>query len=449
MAEKRALRRIAGRDAVWLQDSPENLMVINAVFTLDPIHLEALQKIFGERLYRPLGGTEGGNSLARFSQRVVYRRGRPYWQDDEGYDVARHVFLAPPVAEDPDVPFGREELQAYIKSLASTPLPADRPLWQIQLIPRFTSDRSALYVRIHHVMADGISLLPVVFSVMDRGEDDEEDLEREARAMNKPKNTWWILLKTVLWGPFLLIQKLLWWPDRNPLHGPKLSGTKRVAWTRPIDVDHVKEVKDAFGATVNDVLMSCVTGAFERYVRERSGERLRRFRVSMPINVRSVDEKPKMENKFAAVLFGLPVGHEDPEERLRAMNERLARLKSSVEPIFTYGIVRLMLALLPLWMSRLLIDFLANKCTCVISNVPGPRRKISLAGRSLRTMLFWVPQRADVGIGISMMSFSGRLYLGAIADTALVEDPAEIVRAFEKEFEALRGSVDSGRMAAS
>lgn len=439
MAEKGPLRRIAGRDAVWLQDSPENLMVINAVFTLDPIDLETVREIFTERL-----------SFPRFSRRVVYRRGRPYWQDDEGYDVKRHIFLAPPVAQDPDAPFGREKLQDYIASLAPTPLPEDRPLWQVQVIPRFSDDRSALYVRIHHVMADGISLLPVVFSLMDRGEDDDAgDLEREARAMNKPKSTWWMLLKTVLLGPFLLIQKLLWWPDRNSLHGPKLSGKKRVAWTRPIDVADVKEVKDAYGATVNDVLMSCVTGAFERLLRDRSGERLRQLRVSMPINIRSVDEQPVMENKFAAVLFGLPVGHEDPRERLRAMSERLVQLKGSVEPIFTYATVRLMLALLPLWMSRLLIDFLANKCTCVISNVPGPRRKVLLAGRRLRAMLFWVPQRSDVGIGISMMSFSGRLYLGAIADTALLEDPAEIVRAFEEEFEGLRGSVDSGRIAAS
>jgi hypothetical protein len=163
----------------------------------------------------------------------------------------------------------------------------------------------------------------------------------------------------------------------------------------------------------------------------------------MPINVRSLDEQPKMENKFAAVLFGLPVGYEGSRERLRAMHERLARLKKSIEPIFTYGVVRLMLAVLPLRMSRLLIDFLANKCTCVISNVPGPRRDVLLAGRHLRAMLFWVPQRADVGVGISMMSFSGRLYLGVIADTALVEDPAALVGAFEQELEDLRGSLSS------
>ncbi len=439
MSEKRPLRRVAGRDAVWLQDSPENLMVINTVFTLDRMDVETLRKIFTKRIHFP-----------RFTQRVVYRRGRPYWQGDDDFDIARHIFLSPPLAEDPEALTGREKLQAYITSLASTPLPEDRPLWQIQLIPRFTDEKSLLYTRIHHVMADGISLLPVVFSLMDCGEDDDEaELEREARAMNKPKSSWWMLLKTVLLGPFLLLQKLLWWPDRNPLHGPKLSGTKRVAWTQPIDVEHVKEVKNAYGATVNDVLMSCVTGAFERHVRERSGERLGQLRVSMPINIRSVDERPHMENKFAAVLFGLPVGYEDPRERLRAMNERLARLKRSVEPIFTYGTVRLMLAVLPLWTSRLLIDFLANKCTCVISNLPGPRRKVSLAGRRLRAMLFWVPQRADVGIGISMMSFAGRFYLGVIADTALVEDPAQIVEAFEQELELLRDSMVSSKISTS
>jgi len=88
--------------------------------------------------------------------------------------------------------------------------------------------------------------------------------------------------------------------------------------------------------------------------------------------------------------------------------------------------------------SRGLIDFLANKCTAVVTNVIGPSRDIALEGRRVRSILFWVPQRAKIGVGISILSFAGKVQLGVITDDALVPDPADLIRAFEEEFEALR-----------
>ena len=97
-----------------------------------------------------------------------------------------------------------------------------------------------------------------------------------------------------------------------------------------------------------------------------------------------------------------------------------------------------MLTVLPQAVSRGLIDFLANKCTAVVTNVPGPQRDITLAGRRVRSLMFWVPQRADIGVGISILSFAGKVQIGVIADAGLVPDPQDLVRAFEEEFEALR-----------
>jgi hypothetical protein len=112
-----------------------------------------------------------------------------------------------------------------------------------------------------------------------------------------------------------------------------------------------------------------------------------------------------------------------------------------VVPIVVYGIQRALLSVLPQGASRGLIDFLANKCTAVVTNVPGPQREVTLAGRRVRSMMFWVPQRADIGLGISILSFAGKVQVGILADTALMPDAAELARAFEKEFEALRAVV--------
>jgi hypothetical protein len=88
--------------------------------------------------------------------------------------------------------------------------------------------------------------------------------------------------------------------------------------------------------------------------------------------------------------------------------------------------------------SRGLIDFLANKCTAVVTNIVGPCQDIALEGRRVRSILFWVPQRARIGVGISILSFAGKVQLGVITDDALVPNPAALIQAFEEEFEALK-----------
>jgi hypothetical protein len=158
----------------------------------------------------------------------------------------------------------------------------------------------------------------------------------------------------------------------------------------------------------------------------------------MPVNVRSPSEPLLLENRFAAVPLELPAGIEDVPARVRAVKARMDEMKRSVAPIVVYSLQRALLSVLPDAVSRGLIDFLANKCTAVVTNVPGPQHRITLAGREVRSLMFWVPQRADIGVGISILSFAGRVQVGVIADALLVPDPRDLARAFEEEFERLR-----------
>ncbi len=424
--------RVAGRDRVWLQDSPLNLMVINSVFTLDRMDRETLRDLWFDRVI-----AASGERHARFVRRIVFEGRHAYWQDDPDFDIDRHVILAPPIVGDRQALATREKLQEYVGSQASEPLPGDRPLWQIQVVPDYRDGMTAVVFRIHHVIADGISLVPVLFSLIDPETGEEPSIQQVAK-----KASPWAPVAAALAGPFMLAQKFIWRADRSVVHGAPLSGRKRVAWTDPIEVDLIKKVKNAFGATVNDVLMACLSGAFERYVESHPGSGMETFRVSMPVNIRPLGEEPRLENKFAAVMLDLPVGLKDIRERVLATKKRLDSLKRSPEPLFTYGTVRLMLATLPAGVSRGLINHLANKCTCVASNVPGPRTPVYVDGRRLRAIMFWVPQRADIGIGVSMMSFAGHLTVGVICDTEVVTDPRGLIAAFEREFRNLRNAVD-------
>jgi WS/DGAT/MGAT family acyltransferase len=425
-------QRVASNDAMWLQDTATNLMVINAIFTTDRLDLGTFRETFRQRVME----VDGGDRFARFRQRIAWEHGLAHWEEDPEFDLTRHIFRAP----DPDLST-TPKLQAYVGAEASRPLPDDRPRWQFQVVEDFEEGATAFVVRIHHSIADGVALLTVIFSLME-----EMTAEHEAAppkggirpAAGAPGSGLLKALAIPLAAPGILLKRLLWVPDRHALHGPKISGRKQVAWTAPLDLAVVKAAKDRLGATVNDVLMAAVSGALSRYLERHAGQTLRRLLISMPVNVRPADEPLTLENRFAAVPLELPAGIVQIEERVRAVKARMDDLKQSVVPIVVYGLQRTLLTILPQSVSRGLIDFLANKCTAVVTNVPGPQRDIAVAGRRVRSMMFWVPQRADIGLGISILSFAGKVQVGVLADITLVPDANDVVRAFEEEFAALR-----------
>lgn len=427
--------RMKPQDGMWLQDTPQNLMVINSVFTLDTIDVETLRRLWQERVI----GAGGGRRFPRFTRKVV-KDGRLWWEEDSGFDLAAHVFETPG-AEHID---SREKLQELVGELASKPLPRERPLWQLQLIPRLSDGLSAIVFRVHHCMGDGIAMVPVLFSLMDRDDpaiDAFVEPQVKVGAGNSGRSKVAVGLAAAAVAPFKLLGLAAAPRDDSPLHGPECSGTKRVAWTDPIDLAMIKDVKNTLGATVNDVLMACVAGAFQRYARANGGEPLSRLRVSMPVNVRWPDEPPAMDNRFATVLLKLPAHLSDVRERVKATKKRMDRLKRSPEPVVMFGAQNILLYTLPSKLGRKLVNFYGNKTTSVLTNVPGPQVPLFVGGSRVRGLVFWVPQRDRIGIGISIISFSGAVRVGVIGDTALLEDPGALVAAFEEEFGELRGAV--------
>ena len=424
---------VSANDAIWLQDSDTNLMVINAVIITDQLDVATLRKTFQERIFE---GSEA-ERFARLRCRITSRGPLNYWEADPDFSLARHIL---PVR-------GKKlrslkEVQNYVGKRASRKLPEDRPRWEIQVIEQFEGDASALLVRIHHSIGDGMALVSLMFALMDESWVRTDGMAKGSvpppAGLMTPLQLLMRAVAIPLSAPSVLLQRLAWFADSSHLHGPELSGEKRVAWTTPLDLAVVKKAKDLVGATVNDVLMASVSGAFSTYLARRGAVSPTRFLVSMPVNVRHPGMPLRCENKFAAVPLELPASSPHTSHRILAVKESLDRLKQSTTPLVVYGLQRALLSFLPEIVSRTLIDFLANKCTAVVTNVAGPAHDIALEGRKVRSILFWVPQRAQIGIGISILSFAGKVQVGVIADKALLPDPAHLVEAFEEEFEDLR-----------
>jgi len=190
----------------------------------------------------------------------------------------------------------------------------------------------------------------------------------------------------------------------------------------------------ALGCSINDILLSCVAGAMRRYLAEK-GDRTEgvECRALAPIDLRQPGDT-ELGNRFGIVGVLLPVGMEDPLERLMIVRHRMLALKTSYEPAVTLSLFAA-LGRLPKIVQDQLFDLLVSRSTAVMTNVPGPPEPLTAAGSKIKQLLFWVPQTADTGMGVSILSYAGQVQFGLITDAALTPDPEAVVSHFPEEFE--------------
>lgn len=437
-------------DTAWLRmERGTNPMMITGVLMFaEQMSLQALRQVVKDRFLE----------YKRFRQKPIDTAAGAYWQRDEHFDLDWHVQLAAlPGKGD------KRALERFVSQLASSPLDANKPLWQFHLVEKYDGG-SALVARIHHSYADGMALVQVLLSLTDTapGRDLSKTWLKEGavpvarrvgaaqRAMKlggKLGGAGVALYRDPSLGAMLakeggeiareLLQALAL-PDDPPslLRGP-LGTTKRVAWAEPLDLEEVKAVGRATGFTVNDVLMAAAAGALRSYLIER-GEQVDgiTLRATVPVNLRPLEHAKQLGNHFGLVFLDLPVGESNPIRRLEFVGECMHQLKASRQAIVAFGLLAA-LGIAPPAVQSLALELLSRKATTVATNVPGPQQPLYLAGCTLKEMMFWVPQTGSIGLGISILSYNGRVHFGLIADAKRVPDPDAVIRRFGPEFEKL------------
>ncbi len=452
--------RMSAVDTAWLRmDRPANRMMICGVLMFgDRIALARLRAVVAERFL----------VFRRFRDVPVETATGSYWRAAARSDIAKHV---PPARLDGDA--GDTELQALASKLLATPLPRERPMWQFHLVRNYRHG-CAVIVRIHHCYADGIALVRVMLSMTDAGADGPPAMpfERRERArvphddplaelispltgvLKSARRIGGILIEkgAGIWsdpsqavalagqGSALTaeIAKLALMAEDSPTRFKGTPGVaKRVAWADPLPLDEVKTLGRALGASVNDLLLACVAGALRGYLLEH-GDRADgvTLRALVPVNLRPLDKAYRLGNQFGLVFLDLPIGIENPVERLYAVRANMLALKDSFQPGLALGLLAAMGAG-PKILQETLLVALARNATAVMTNVPGPQSPLWLAGARLDGLMFWVPQSGDIGLGVSILSYDGAVRFGVAADRGLCPDPDRVSGRFAAEFEKL------------
>jgi WS/DGAT/MGAT family acyltransferase len=471
-----ARERLSSADAAWLHmDRPTNLMVINALLVLDePLEYRRLLALVRRRLLAP---------YPRFHQRVVEGRGLrgPVWEDDASFELARHVHrLGLPAPGD------EAGLRELVGDLMSTPLDHEKPLWEMYLLDGY-GEGCALVVRMHHCIADGIALARVMLSLTDSAPRTSRapaapelsvatpergllagllgsagDLLAPAGALVAPAGGAVAATRAATsavlheGGDLLLHPRhvadianelardgealaglLFAAPDARTALKGNPSASRCVAWSRPQSLATIKQIAHTQHATVNDVLLSAVSGALRRYLSDRAGHP-REIHALVPVNLRPLDEPlPRsLGNRFGLVLLALPLDVASRRRRLLEVKRRMDAIKSSRQAPVSYAVLSAG-GVMPAGVESRIVDFFSAKATAVMTNVPGPREPVYLAGAPVGKVLVWAPASGSVGMSVSIFSYRGEITVGLMVDAQLVERPQTIVDHLERELVAL------------
>jgi diacylglycerol O-acyltransferase len=387
--------------------------------------------------------------IPRYRQRLVWTPiyNNPVWVDDERFSIdfhVRHTSLPRPG--------DTRQLKRLSARVMEQHLDRRRPLWEMWIVEGLEDDRLALISKVHHCMIDGISGVDIMRVLMSltpeiRIKDAPPFVPRpapsaleltarealrwaglplravrgvghllgEARDLRRQVVTSSRAIATTLGGTLRP-------PSSTPING-EIGPHRRFDWMT-MELADIKEVRKLLGGSLNDVVLTIVTGAIRRLlVRRQVRPNDLDFRIMAPVSVRTAEEQGHLGNRVSAWIVELPVHEQDPERQLAAISERTDALKNAKATVGAE-----MLTQVAEWTPSTLLSLAGRNVSrllpfnMVVTNVPGPQVPMYMLGAKMSECFPHVPLTDQLGLGIALLSYNGKLCWGFNADYDLVPD---------------------------
>ncbi len=428
----------------WM--SPQDASFLHIEGPNTPMHIGGVSIFEGpvpafERLDEMVAGKL--DAVPRYRQKVRFvplALGRPVWVDDPHFNLGYHLRHSALPAPGTEEVLGRTAARIFAQHLDRR-----KPLWEIWMLEGVSDNRWALLSKVHHSMVDGVSatdLMTVMFDdspLQPAGQGWQPAPEPSGaelvvrtltrQAVNPAEQV--RVLRAAARRPRATLEQALALVRGassaagllRPLGSSSLTGSigpHRTWSTAYVHLSDVKAIRSALGGTVNDVVLTIVAGGLRELLQSR-GENVegRGVRVLVPVSVRRPGERDVYNNQVSAMLPTLPVGSEDPVERLRSVRTQMDALKRSGQAVAGEVLTSLSGFAPPLLLAlggRLAARSPSLGVQTGVTNVPGPQQPLQTLGRRLLESFPFVPLIGNVRISIAIFSYNGGLYYGVTGD---------------------------------
>ena len=413
--------------------------------------------------------------VPRYRQRlahVPFDQGRPVWTDDPHFNPRYHIrhTALPRPGDD-------YALQRLAGRLFSQRLDRSKPLWEMWLVDRLSDNRFAIIAKTHHALVDGVSGVDITSVLFDASPSPEpipgpaepwapQPLPGAAKLLGEallerstiPREMVRGLRRAVR-APRRLVDQAreglmglgatalagLGDPAPPSPFNVEIGSHRRYTWV-DVDLPQFKAIKDAFGGTLNDAVLTAVTLALGDYLRATGHDTTDLvLKAMVPVSVRDDDERGALGNRVTAIWAPLPVGHSDPVSVFEEIHIAMDEIKRSGQAVGAQALTELA-GLAPPTIASQAARLQARQrfFNLVVTNIPGPQMPLYLLGRELVGLYPVVPLARRQAIGIAIMSYNGRLGFGLLADFDALPDLDLIAVALQDAVVALERAAGVG-----
>ncbi|XP_027226197.2 probable diacyglycerol O-acyltransferase tgs1 [Penaeus vannamei] len=422
----RVARVASGMEALFALDSSGARAVISGAAVLrGRVSVDAVRKILGERIM-DARDARGRLLHPKFRQLVERRCGVVVWMWEENFAVESHVHqlrsgLQPCLLQD------EEDLVTAMGKRANRPFVRGQARWEVLVAPLRTCgaarggdewSHTAVIVRLHHALGDGRSMVGLIVTAL---VDPPLGDPRPSPVIQKPFGGRLARSARFLWSlthlPWVAVRVLVR-GDSSVLHGRRLQGEKFLAWSPPVPLDALKRARALAGVSVNDILLTGLAAALHKHFRMEGDSVPSQVMTVIPVDVTAPGTPLSLANRISLCTVPLPTGEMSSLERLEQIHRRINILKMSPDVMANYFALDLISNLLPAALARRALN--THGVTMVSSNMPGPKEAIKLFGQPVDDLMFWIPNKSRTGLGVSMLSYCGRVRCGLNVDSALI-----------------------------
>jgi diacylglycerol O-acyltransferase len=390
--------------------------------------------------------------------------GGPSWREAETVDISEHVFY-----HKPKKALKNEELYSLAASLHEPLMDRSRPLWEFHFIDKVEGGRFAMYTKIHHAYADGVTMSRWLMHSLSSSPDyvpdkavweqdtggssnsDKTDALGMFKRLAQARNQWGDVLKGVsklmtqlALEQFGLTKNAVALPfkasEKTPLTGTVTA--ERQLGMASIDMAKIARMRKTTRCTLNHIALTCIDGALRRYLLDNDIVLDRPISIQMPVNLR--DENDKVSgNKIGIVLVDLAPKTDDPYARLREIGFTLRSVRNQIDGVPSIAVSQytaVLAVLLELFQILGLDKVLPAVSDTLVSNVPGPPMPMYMDGAELVQSLPISTLPPGGQLNITLYSYAGTLYFGLVA-TKKVTGLANLAHYIEEAFVDLEDAV--------
>ena len=495
------MRQLSALDTLFLAlESPTTYGHVSGLAIVDPstapggtLTLDDLKAVLTERLHLL--------PVMRWKlAEVPLGLDRPYWVEDDHFDLDFHVReLALPAPGDD------RQLAEQTARIVSRPLDRSRPLWELYLVHGLPEGRMAMLTKIHHAMVDGMSgaeIMGILYDLAPEGREVPPDdgtgvalaarpgtlgmlrrgvlgpvrqpikalgtlprllpavdvvpsvfglpgAERISRSVSRARNT---ILRN---GEGEVVERPAMRAPRVPFSG-RVSAHRRFAFGS-VSLSDVKRVKDHYGVKVNDVVVALSAAAVRQWLIEHDALPDRPLLAQIPVSVRTDEQRGTFGNRISVMIVPIPTDQDDPEARLRTAHEHLIAAKDRHKALPAQALQDITQFIPPAIYARSTRAAMALSASgtmrpmynLVISNVPGPPIPIYMAGAKLLANYPVSVATDGAGLNITVLSYLDSVDFGIVACREQMPDVETLMDTVQEELQALLDRIDAAEAARS